>query len=102
MGIESPIHLLFIGIVALLVLGPKRLPEVAKRLGDGVREFRQAIDAGAEQHKAPPQAPGEPVVAAPSQAPGEPVVAAPPQAPAEPGAAALSQPADADGTPPHA
>ena len=47
MGIESPIHLIFIGIVALLVLGPRRLPELARRLGDGVRELREAIDAGA-------------------------------------------------------
>ena len=46
MGIESPIHLIFIGIVALLVLGPRRLPELARRLGEGVREFREAIDAG--------------------------------------------------------
>lgn len=60
MGIESPIHLVFIGIVALLVLGPRRLPEVARRLGDGVREFRAAIDAGSEGHDAP-----EPVTATP-------------------------------------
>ena len=52
MGIESPIHLIFIGIVALLVLGPRRLPELARRLGDGVREFREAIDAGADGHEA--------------------------------------------------
>lgn len=54
MGIESPTHLLFIGVVALIVLGPKRLPELARALGKGVREFRQALsmepgarDAGA-------------------------------------------------------
>lgn len=43
MGIESPVHLLFIGAVALLVLGPKRLPEVARALGKGMREFREAM-----------------------------------------------------------
>jgi TatA/E family protein of Tat protein translocase len=43
MGIESPVHLLFIGAVALLVLGPKRLPEVARALGKGLREFREAM-----------------------------------------------------------
>jgi sec-independent protein translocase protein TatA len=42
-GIESPVHLLFLGAVALIVLGPKRLPEVARALGKGMREFRQAI-----------------------------------------------------------
>jgi sec-independent protein translocase protein TatA len=43
MGIESPVHLLFLGAVALVVLGPKRLPEVARALGKGMRELRQAI-----------------------------------------------------------
>ncbi len=42
-GIESPVHLLFVGVIALLVLGPKRLPEVARALGKGVREFRQTV-----------------------------------------------------------
>ena len=45
-GIESPVHLLFLGAVALVVLGPKRLPEVARALGKGIREFRAAIDVG--------------------------------------------------------
>ena len=43
MGIENPVHLLFIGAVALVVLGPKRLPELARALGKGVREFRESI-----------------------------------------------------------
>ncbi len=41
--ILQPTHLLFVLIVALLVLGPKRLPEVAKTLGTGLRDFRSAI-----------------------------------------------------------
>ena len=49
MGIENPVHLIFIGIVALLVLGPKRLPELARALGHGIREFREAV-----QHRASP------------------------------------------------
>jgi TatA/E family protein of Tat protein translocase len=49
MGIESPVHLLFIAIVALIVLGPKRLPDLARALGQGVREFRQSLDEGASQ-----------------------------------------------------
>jgi sec-independent protein translocase protein TatA len=46
MGIENPVHLLFLGGVALLVLGPKRLPEVARSLGRGLREFREAMSEG--------------------------------------------------------
>ena len=49
MGIESPVHLIFIGIVALLVLGPNRLPEMARALGHGLREFREAMNLDGEQ-----------------------------------------------------
>lgn len=44
-GIESPVHLLFLAAVALVVLGPKRLPELARALGKGMREFREALDS---------------------------------------------------------
>jgi TatA/E family protein of Tat protein translocase len=48
MGIENPVHLAFIAIVALLVLGPKRLPDLARALGAGIREFRDAVSTGEE------------------------------------------------------
>ncbi len=57
MGIENPVHLLFLGAVALIVLGPKRLPDLARALGKGVREFRSAIgdgEAGGEHEPSPP------------------------------------------------
>ena len=58
MGIENPIHLLFIGAVALIVLGPKRLPELARALGHGIREFREAIsDGAAQEHTEDPTQP---------------------------------------------
>jgi TatA/E family protein of Tat protein translocase len=82
MGIESPIHLLFLGAVALLVLGPKRLPELAKALGKGIREFREAIDTGenretsASSNGAPPS-PAQ-ATAPPPQLPPGPAPAAPP------------------------
>ncbi len=52
MGIENPVHLVFIAAVALVVLGPKRLPELARALGKGIREFRDAMTAEAE-HEGP-------------------------------------------------
>ena len=39
----SPIHLLILGVIVLLVLGPKRLPEMARSLGRGIREFKGSI-----------------------------------------------------------
>jgi sec-independent protein translocase protein TatA len=41
--ILQPTHLIFILVVALLVLGPKRLPEVGRSLGKGIRDFRGAL-----------------------------------------------------------
>jgi TatA/E family protein of Tat protein translocase len=43
MGIENPVHLLFIAVIALIVLGPRRLPELTRAAGRAVREFREAI-----------------------------------------------------------
>jgi sec-independent protein translocase protein TatA len=48
--ILQPTHLLFVLIVALLVLGPKRLPEMARTLGSGMRDFKAAISG--EDHDA--------------------------------------------------
>jgi sec-independent protein translocase protein TatA len=42
--ILQPTHLLLILVVALLVLGPKRLPEVGRSVGKGIRDFRRAVD----------------------------------------------------------
>lgn len=68
--IFQPTHLLFILVIALLVLGPKRLPEVGRQLGNGIRDFRAAINGerhGDEEEIDPP--PYEPdIAAAPPQA----------------------------------
>lgn len=53
MGIENPVHLIFIAVVALVVLGPKRLPELARALGKGMREFRQAMSGEADKPDPP-------------------------------------------------
>ncbi len=64
MGIESPVHLLFVAVIALVVLGPRRLPGLAKALGQGIREFRQSLDLGASAGE-PPSPPAASVVSAP-------------------------------------
>ena len=43
--IFQPTHLLFVLVIALLVLGPKRLPEVGRALGRGLRDFRKALSS---------------------------------------------------------
>ena len=47
--ILQPTHLLFVLVIALLVLGPKRLPEVGRSLGRGLRDFRTALSG--EEHE---------------------------------------------------
>jgi len=42
-GLFQPMHLLVIFVVAVVVLGPKRLPELGKGLGEGIRGFKKAI-----------------------------------------------------------
>ena len=49
-GIGMP-ELLVIAVVALLVVGPKKLPDIAKALGKGLSEFRKAADGATETIK---------------------------------------------------
>ena len=42
-GLFQPMHLLVIIGIALLVFGPKKLPELGKGLGDGIRGFKAAM-----------------------------------------------------------
>jgi sec-independent protein translocase protein TatA len=42
-GLESPVHWLIVLVIALIVLGPKRLPEAGRSLGAGLRGFRDAL-----------------------------------------------------------
>jgi sec-independent protein translocase protein TatA len=42
-GLLQPMHLLVIFGLAVLIFGPKKLPELGKGLGDGIRGFRSAM-----------------------------------------------------------
>jgi sec-independent protein translocase protein TatA len=39
----GPLELIVVLVIALIVLGPKRLPEVGRSVGKGMREFKEAI-----------------------------------------------------------
>jgi sec-independent protein translocase protein TatA len=39
----GPLELVIVLVIALVILGPKRLPEVGKSIGNGMREFKDAI-----------------------------------------------------------
>ncbi len=44
-GLFQPMHILVIFGIALLVFGPKKLPELGKGIGEGIRGFKAAIKA---------------------------------------------------------
>jgi sec-independent protein translocase protein TatA len=47
-GLFQPMHLLVIFGIALLVFGPKKLPELGKGIGEGIRGFKSAMKEQAE------------------------------------------------------
>lgn len=50
-GLFQPTHLLVIVIIALLLFGPKKLPELGKGLGDGIRAFKEGLRDKPEDDK---------------------------------------------------
>jgi sec-independent protein translocase protein TatA len=52
-GLFRPMHLLVILVIALLVFGPKRLPELGKSLGSGIRSFKRALGGRDDQSLKP-------------------------------------------------
>jgi len=46
MGLENPSHIAILVVVLLLVFGAKRLPEIGRSLGSGMREFKDSISGG--------------------------------------------------------
>ena len=88
--ILQPTHLLFVLVVALLVLSPKRLPEAGRALGKGLRDFKSAI-GGEDDHNTSIQTQTT-QAAAPAF---ETVPPAPAPAPAQPAMQTAEQPAEA-------
>lgn len=83
----TPTHLILLLLVALLLFGAKRLPEIGRSLGTGMREFKDSVTPGNNDTKVETHAelpPPVPVAAPPvAPAPVETVSPAPPAA-AEP------------------
>jgi sec-independent protein translocase protein TatA len=50
-GLFQPMHLLVIFGIALMVFGPKKLPELGKGIGEGIRGFKSAMKAEEDKAK---------------------------------------------------
>ena len=97
----TPLHLVLLLLVLLLLFGAKRLPEIGRSLGTGMREFKDSVSGpGGERadtpHSAlPPPVPAAPLAAQPVPAapvPAAPVLAAPVAAAPVPVAPVAAQP----------
>ena len=64
----TPAHLILILVIALLVLGPGKLPEAGAALGKSLREFREAMNGTERTSPVPP--PAVPPPAAPPRSDG--------------------------------
>ena len=70
-------ELLILLVVLLLVFGPKRLPEMGRQLGKGMREFKDSVTGDSNEDAAPALPPAEPVHAPEAAVPATPAPAAP-------------------------
>jgi sec-independent protein translocase protein TatA len=56
MGLDNPLHIAFLVVILLLVFGAKRLPEIGRSLGSGMREFKSSVTGEDSSHQTLPPA----------------------------------------------
>src|ERR1700693_4006079 len=93
LGLDNPLHIACLVVILLLVFGAKRLPEIGRSLGSGMREFKDSIsgDRPDQQQPAlppaaqqPPETPPAPRRPPPPRPRPRPPPPHPPRPPAEP------------------
>ena len=50
MSMPGPLEIVVILVVVLLLFGAKRLPEIGRALGEGIREFKKSLKDGSESN----------------------------------------------------
>lgn len=75
MGLDNPLHILLLLLVIALLFGAKRLPELGRSLGEGMRGFKESLTGHSQQPEQPnqlnAQAPAPPPPPQPSGQPAE-------------------------------
>ncbi len=79
MGLDNPLHIAFLVVILLLVFGARRLPEIGRSLGSGMREFKQSVTGEEKPEITPAQAQAPAAVAQPAQPVAQQPQTAPPQ-----------------------
>jgi sec-independent protein translocase protein TatA len=57
----GPMEVLVVLIIALVIFGPKRIPELGRSVGKGIREFRGSVSGENDDHSEPPKLEHQPV-----------------------------------------
>jgi len=76
-GLTQPWHIVLILLIALLLFGAKRLPEIGRSLGSGMREFKDAVTGNSEADDPQPELPPADTTVQATAA--EPTTATPPE-----------------------
>lgn len=94
MGLDNPLHLALLVVIVLLVFGARRLPEIGRSLGSGMREFKESVTGESKPPTSTPtlnageQLPAQPQAQSPAPQPvasqASQGAAPAPTAPAEP------------------
>ena len=64
MGLDNPLHIAFLVVILLLIFGAKRLPEIGRSLGSGMREFKDSISGETNRQADSQRRPARPRTAA--------------------------------------
>ena len=81
MGLDNPLHIAFLLVILLLIFGAKRLPELGRSLGTGMRGFKESISGESQATEGVEQLSISPVEPASTLATAEPVAAESPARP---------------------
>ncbi|HEY7831593.1 MAG TPA: twin-arginine translocase TatA/TatE family subunit [Solirubrobacteraceae bacterium] len=81
MGLDNPLHIAFLVVILLLVFGARRLPEIGRSLGSGMREFKDSVTGESNKPAATLNAPQQPAQPQPPAVPPPPAAAAQPPPP---------------------
>jgi len=69
--VSNPVHIVILLGIALLLFGGKRLPEIGRSLGSGMREFKDGLTGNSPAEPQPELPPAEPPVAGTTATPSE-------------------------------
>lgn len=72
MGLDNPLHIAFLVVILLLVFGAKRLPEIGRSLGSGMREFKDSVSGESKTPALTQSTQPQPPAQQATQAPAEP------------------------------